>query len=136
MGSVLLLDRATHFKNLFEMIFALLLLQLVLVFNVQGKHLLIETEDETTPFNEEADSPKSANIPVTMATIAPEVDAVLDVLPDEVKEAYFKANSTVQDKMQKKITSTYGHNMEKIVESAKDGSMKKIFGDYFIQNKV
>merc|ERR1712243_506396 len=104
MGSVLLLDRATHFKNLFEMIFALLLLQLVLVFNVQGKHLLIETEDETAPFNEEADSPKSANIPVTMATMAPEVDAVLD-LPDEVKEAYFKANSTVQDKMQKKLTS-------------------------------
>merc|ERR1712243_118089 len=135
MGSVLLLDRATHFKNLFEMIFALLLLQLVLVFNVQGKHLLIETEDETAPFNEEADSPKSANIPVTMATMAPEEDAVLD-LPDEVKEAYFKANSTVQDKMQKKLTSTYGHDMEKIVESAKDGSIKKLFGDYFIRNKV
>merc|ERR1712243_30193 len=106
--SVLLLDRATHFK----MMFALLLLQLVLVFNVQGKHLLIETEDKTTPFNEE------------------EVDAVLEALPDEDKETYFKANSTVQDKMQKKILSTYGHDMEKIVEGAKDGSIKKLFGDY------
>merc|ERR1712112_470751 len=132
--SVLLLDRATHFKNLFEMIFALLPLQLVLVFNVQGKHLLIETEDETAPFNEEADSPKSANIPVTMATMAPEVDAVLDVLPDEVKDAYFKANGTVQEKMQKRLISTYGHDMEKIKESAKDGSMKKLFGDYCCWN--
>merc|ERR1711909_42676 len=43
--SGLLLDRATHFK----MIFALLLLQLV--YNAQGKVLLIETGDDATSFN-------------------------------------------------------------------------------------
>merc|ERR1712179_659435 len=69
--SGLLLDRDTHFK----MIFALLLLQLVFVFNGKGKHFLIETKDDVvkddvvkddaTHFNEE------------------EVDDVLDALPDE-----------------------------------------------------
>merc|ERR1712179_543854 len=95
--SGLLLDRDTHFK----MIFALLLLQLVFVFNVQGKgkHFLIEAKDDVvkddvvkddaTHFNEE------------------EVDDVLDALPDEEKETYFKANGTAQEKMQKKIVSIW-----------------------------
>merc|ERR1712179_186933 len=118
--SGLLLDGDTHFK----MIFALLLLQLVFVFNAQGKgkHFLIEAKDDVvkddvvkddaTHFNEE------------------EVDDVLDALPDEEKETYFKANGTAQEKMQKKIVSKYGHGLEKIKEGAKDGSVKKLIGDY------
>jgi len=89
------------------MIFALLLLRLVL-YNVEGKTLLIETED-TTLLNEK------------------ELDAVLDALPEEDKEFFNKANSTVRDRLQKEISSAYGHDLDKMVESAKDGSMRKLY---------
>ena len=39
---------------------------------------------------------------------------MLDALPDEEKETYFKANGTAQEKMQKKIVSKYGHDLEKV----------------------
>jgi len=90
------------------MIFALLLLPMLL-YNVQGRHFLIETNENDSELTEK------------------ELGAILDVLPEEDKELYNKANSADQARYQKKVLSVYGHNLEKMVESAKDGSMEKLF---------
>jgi len=75
----------------------------------QSKHFLVETKDEPTLFTEK------------------EVDDVLDALPKEAKEFYNKADSSVQDSLQNEVLSVYGHDVDKMVKSAKDGSMRKLY---------
>jgi len=79
---------------------------------VQSKHVLIETSDDTM----------SAENLLTEEELA----AVIYALPKEQKELYNKASSTDKHLFQEEIRSEYGQDLDKMVESAKDGSMERL----------
>jgi len=102
----------------------LLSLALLLIFRqslVQSKHFLVETKDnsaEKFKFEDYADDNKLTE---------KELSAVLGALSKGNREVYEKLNSTDKNRFEKKIRSAYGQDLEKMKESAKDGSMLKLF---------
>jgi len=114
--------------------FSLALLFWLTLSLVQSKYYLVETEDDTKGDYEaegEAEAEKSEYAGVLLTE--EELDRVLDALPKKYKKSYNKANSTFQVRIRKKLGSAYGHDLDKMVKSAKDGSMEKLFGgdDYY-----
>merc|ERR1712179_404715 len=79
---------------------------------VQSKHFLVETKDDTM----------NAESPLTTEELA----AVIDALPEEQKESYNQASSDLKQLFQEEIRSEYGQDLDKMVESAKDGSMERL----------
>ena len=77
----------------------LLVLLISFMAHIQGKHLLIETEDNSEPMPKE------------------EVEALLSVLPKEAKETYNNLNKTAKKAFQSEIKTIYGDDTRVVREA-------------------
>jgi len=104
-----------------------ILVLLCAIASSQGRHFLIETEDNKGESAEETDDYASDAKPLT----AKEEGAIIDAFDSlkkgaQIKETYNGLNSTMKDYFHKKIRSAYGEDLDAMVQGAKNGDIVKI----------